>query len=121
MTDLTYIIGVLLSVFVGAGFGFAAHFARAHFTTYPERVTGNDWMDDAMSNNDIVFESQVVGAKWDDNGFWDADSNRNLIYYVATCAAAPVMAGIWFWSDRVQVVGAFCHTAMGLGLTPPMC
>jgi hypothetical protein len=121
MTTVTYLFLWLLALLLSAFIGFVAHFARAHLSYLPERVTGNDWIDDAMSNNDIVFESKVIGAKWDDNGFWDADSNRNLIYYMLSFMAVTAAVGLWFFPDRVAVVTGVCKVSSHFGITPLFC
>jgi hypothetical protein len=121
VVSLSYILLATLAVFVSAAAGFVAHHVRSHFTYSPERITDIDIVDQALSGEDILFESQVVGAKWDDNGYWDVDSNRNLIYYMASFAGMTLLASLWFWPDRVKLVGQFCTFMSWVGLSSPLC
>jgi hypothetical protein len=122
---LTYIAFIFLAAIIGAGFGFAGHFARAHFTYSPEQVfdggLASDITNDMLSSHDLTFEKHVVGAEWDDNGFWDADSNRNLIYYMTSGFAAPIIIGIMFWHERATLVKGACDGLLSIGIHSPLC
>jgi hypothetical protein len=121
MTSIAYILLLVIALMFSVAAGFIAHHVRAHFTFSPERVTGSDVFDQALSGEDILFESQVVGAQWDENGFWDVNSNRNLIYYVVSLAGATLLAWLWFWPDRAKIVGLFCKFTTLIGLDSPLC
>jgi hypothetical protein len=58
----------------------------------------------------------MVGAEWDDAGFWAPDSVRNFIYYVASGFSAPLLLGVGFWSLRTEIVTVICS-----GLPSPIC
>lgn len=125
MDSFAYIAFIFVGSVLGAGLGVVAHFARAHLSAYPEQVIdggiGADIANDMMSSHDIVFEKHVVGAEWDDMGFWDGDSLRNLAYYTISGALAPVVLGLVFWSARTTVVAAVCQALTGVGLDSPVC
>jgi hypothetical protein len=120
MTTFAYLFFVFVASLLGALLGAAGHFARAHFTYFPEDTgLGEPW--DGLLRDDYQFEKHVIGAKWDDNGFWDADSNRNLIYYVVSGFITPPVIGFIFWSYREDTVGVICRGFTSIGLTPLIC
>ncbi len=125
MVTFGYLVFVFMAAMFGAVLGFIGHFARAHFTYTPEEVfsggTLSDLANDLLSSNGTTFEKHVIGAEWDDNGFWDADSNRNLVYYVASGFIAPLFIGVLFWPDRAKLVGAACAGLLKIGLHSPLC
>ena len=49
---------------------------------------------DTLTRDNYQFEKHVVGAEWDDAGFWAPDSVRNFIYYVASGFAGPLLLGL---------------------------
>ena len=118
MTDLAYIGFVLaLSVF-GALLGIVAHFWRAHATRFPEDLGLGEPLN-MLTRDNYVVEKYVVEAEWNDAGYWDGESVRNMIFYVAGGAAAPLILGFAFWSQRHELVTAACQGLTSLGLTPP--
>jgi hypothetical protein len=120
MDAIAYICFVLIASLFGTIFGVLAHYARAHFTYYPEDLgLGEPW--DTLTRDNYGFEKHVIGAKWDDNGFWDVDSNRNLIYYAVSGFATPLLFGVMFFSYRTEVVDLSCRGFSLLGLTPIVC
>ncbi len=125
MVTVNYIFLVSVAAVVGAILGFFGHFARAHLTYTPEKLMdgglGADIFNDMFSSHSTTFEKHVIGAEWDDNGFWDDASNRNLIYYVISGFVAPLIAGAIFWPNRALLVNMTCQGMLHLGLHPPLC
>lgn len=120
MIDMAYIAFVLaLSVF-GALFGILAHYWRAHATVFPEDLGLGEPLN-MLTRDDYAVEKYVVEAEWDDAGYWDGESIRNVIYYIAGGAVAPLILGLAFWSDRQLLVTGACQGLQSLGLTPPLC
>ncbi len=120
MYGFAYICFVLIASLFGGVFGVLAHFARSHFTYLPEDLDlGEPW--DTLFRDDYAFEKHVIGAKWNDNGFWDADSNRNLIYYAVSGFATPLVFGFMFWTERVAFVEFSCKGFDAIGMTPIVC
>jgi membrane protease YdiL (CAAX protease family) len=68
-----------------------------------------------------MFEEHIVGAKWDENGHWDPNNNRNLLYYLITGFMLPLIFGIIFWGHRSEIVAKACHSLQATGLHPPLC
>jgi hypothetical protein len=120
VVTFAYVCFVLIATLLAVPLGVAAHYARAHFTYFPEDLgLGEPW--DTLTRDDFAFEKHVVGAKWDDNGFWDVHSNRNLIYYMISFAAIPLVTGVIFFSEREYVVEWSCHGLIAIGLAPIVC
>jgi hypothetical protein len=125
MTTLAYISFVFVAAFIGAALGCLGHFARAHFTATPEKIFEGGLIaniaNDFLSPHSTMIEEHVVGAEWDDNGFWDAESNRNLVYYIISGFAGPIIFGFIFWSERAKIVEAICKGSLAIGLHSPFC
>jgi hypothetical protein len=125
MVTVNYIVFVFVAAVVGSFLGFCGHFARAHLTYTPEELfdggVGTDLINDMFSAHSLTFEKHVIGAKWDANGYWDSENNRNLIYYCVSGFVAPIIIGALFWSDRAKLMSAVCHGLLKTGLHPPLC
>ncbi len=120
MATFAYLAIVLSLVVLGALLGIAAHYWRAHATPYAEDLGLGEPLN-TMTRDDYQWEKHVVGAEWDDAGFWAADSVRNLLYYMGSGALAPLLFGVAFWGQRQELVGAFCATLRSVGLNSPLC
>lgn len=125
MIDLAYIFFVVAATVLGGIIGFAMLFARANFGR-PEKLFDDedllsDVLNGAMGDRDYIFEKHVVGAKWDEGGYWDQLSNRNLIYMVLGGLSVPLMLGIFLWPLRDQIVLVTCSGLVRIGLHSPLC
>jgi hypothetical protein len=120
MVTFAYFCFVFIASLVGVPLGVLVHYARAHFTYFPEDLGLGEPLD-SLLRDDYAFEKYVVGAKWDDNGFWDVDSNRNLAYYAISGFALPLIFGAMFFPYRAQIVAFTCHGFNAIGLTPIVC
>ncbi len=120
MIATAYLFLIFVASLFGLVIGVLSHYARAHFTYLPEDLgLGEPW--DTLTRNDYGFEKHVIGAEWDDNGFWDSDSNRNLAYYAISGFAMPLVLGLVFWSERASIVAVTCSGLNALGLSPLIC
>ncbi len=120
MAEIAYIAFVLAFTVLGAFAGILAHFWRAHAKMFPEDL-GLGEPFNTLTREDYQWEKYVVGAEWDDAGYWAPDSIRNLIYYVASGAAAPLLFGAVFWGERDEAVKLVCQLAAAAGLQSPLC
>jgi hypothetical protein len=120
MTDTAYIAFVLSVSLLGGVIGIAGHFWRAHATYFPEDLGLGEPLN-MLTRDDYIVEKYVADAEWDDAGYWDPDSLRNLIYYIVCGALGPLVAGAALWSERALLVTAACQGLTTLGLTPPLC
>ncbi len=119
MADLAYIGFVLAFAVFGAIGGLIAHFARS-LSYVPEDLGLGEPLN-TLTRDDYQYEKYVVGAEWDDNGYWDGGSPRNLIYYMASGFALPIILGALLWSSRYDLVAQLCMLLAGAGLNPPLC
>ena len=120
MTSFVYLCFVFAAAVFGGLLGIAGHYWRAHATMYAEDLGFNEPLN-TLTRDDYQWERYVVGAEWDDAGFWAADSVRNLLYYVLSGVAVPMFFGLIFWGQRGEIVGAVCEMLTRLGLTSPIC
>lgn len=120
MTDYAYLSFVFAGCVAGTLLGIVAHYWRAHATMYAEDLGLGEPLD-TLTRDNYQFERHVIGAEWDDAGFWAADSIRNLLYYMASGFIVPLVLGFVLWGERDVVVAGICHGLTGIGLTPPLC
>lgn len=120
MAGWVYIAFVFAGTVLGAFLGAAAHFWRAHATMYAEDLGLGEPLN-TMTREDYQWEKHVVGAEWDDAGFWAAGSVRNLAYYILSGMGTALLLGLAFWPQRIEIVGALCQALGSLGLKSPVC
>ncbi|MFO1122117.1 MAG: hypothetical protein U1F47_07355 [Hyphomicrobiales bacterium] len=120
MTELAFLGFVFTGCIVGTLLGIFAHYWRAHATMFAEDLGLGEPLD-TLTRDDYQFEKNVVGAEWDDAGFWAADSVRNLVYYMSSGFLVPLFLGLALWGQREAVVTALCTGLTGVGLAPPLC
>jgi hypothetical protein len=120
MTSFAYICFVFAAAVIGALLGGIGHFWRAHATRFAEDLGLGEPLN-TLTRDNYQFEKYVVGAEWDDAGFWAAGSVRNLIYYVASGFSTPLVLGFVFWEQRHEIVQAVCGGLANIGLNSPLC
>ena len=125
MVDLAYVFFVGAATLLGGVIGFVAHFARANFSRPEKIIDDDDFLSDvlngAMGDRDYMFEKHVVGAKWDEGGYWDEYSTRNLLYMVLGGLGTPLLLGIILWPERTNIVAVACSSLLNIGLHSPLC
>ncbi len=120
MVTLAYIAFVVAIAILGGLVGIVAHYWRAHATMYAEDLGLGEPLN-TLTRDDYQWEKHVIGAEWDDAGFWAADSVRNLLYYMATGVGIPLLIGAMLWDQRNELVGALCTGLAQQGLNSPLC
>lgn len=120
MADLAYIAFVAAFSVLGALLGIAAHFWRAHARMIPEDLGLGEPLN-TLTRDDYQWERHVVGAEWDDAGYWDPGSVRNLVYYMAYGGGTPLLLGAALWGQRHDLVAGLCQLLAQSGLSPPLC
>ena len=125
MVDLAYIFFVCAATVLGGFLGFVSHFARSNLSGPEKLFSDDDLMSDVLNNSlgdrNYIFEKHVVNAKWDDGGYWDELSNRNLIYMVLGGVLPPLILGAMLWPYREHIVIATCSGLAHIGLHSPLC
>ncbi len=108
MASWALYVFLFILTLLGGVIGLGLHYWRASFSLYPEELSGNLFIDSMMSNEHLLFEKHIVNAKWDDNGYWDIYSFRNMIYYFAFGASVPLVLALFDW-DIIRMIGnGFC-------------
>ena len=120
MTEIAFLSFIFAGCVAGTLLGIAAHYWRAHATMYAEDLGLGEPLD-TLTRENYQFEKHVIGADWDDAGFWAADSVRNLFYYMASGFVVPLILGFALWGQRDVVVIGVCQGLIGIGLSPPLC
>jgi hypothetical protein len=120
MVSTAYILFVAGFSVAGGLLGIAAHFWRAHAIMYPEDLGFGEPLN-TLSRDDYQWEKHVVGAEWDDAGYWDPGSVPNLLYYMISGFGAPLVAGLVLWTEREPLVGLVCDGLLKIGLQSPLC
>lgn len=120
MVTTAYILFVLSFAVLGGLFGILAHYWRAHATLYAEDLGLGEPLN-TLTRDDYQWEKHVVGAEWDDAGFWRSDSVRNLLYYMAMGFFTPILVGFFLWDQRADMVGMVCRGLIKAGLNSPFC
>ena len=121
MADWALYIFLFILTLLGGVLGFCMHYWRSNFSTYPEELTDNSLIDGFLTGQDMVFEKRVIGAKWDDNGYWDVYSFRNMIYYVCSFAVIPLIAALYDWRILKYVGDSFCAFMAAHGIHSLLC
>lgn len=120
MVETAYIAFVFLATLIGLFIGVILHFWRAHATYFPEDLDLGETAN-ILTRDDYLTEKYVVGAEWNEIGYWDGDSVRNLVYYALSSALVPALVGLALWGERTVVVDATCKALTAAGLAPPLC
>ena len=111
MTGFVYICFVLAASVVGALLGGLGHFWRAHATMFAEDLGLGEPLD-TLTRDNYQFEKHVVGAEWDDAGFWAPDSIRNFIYYVASGFAGRCSLALASGASAVKSLEQFAAACL---------
>lgn len=121
MVQFAYLSFIFAATVLGTLLGIVAHFWRAHATPYAEKLFDDGDFANELFIDNYMAEKYVVGAEWDDAGFWAADSVRNLVYYAISGALVPVLLGAALWDRQTEIVGAVCAGLTATGLHSPLC
>jgi hypothetical protein len=120
MVETAYIAFVFVATLIGVFLGAILHFWRAHATYFPEDLDLGENIN-ILTRDNYLVEKYVANAEWNEAGYWDGDSVRNLAYYAITGALGPIIIGVALWGERALVVDTTCQVLTAAGLTPPLC
>jgi hypothetical protein len=99
--------------------GFALHWMRANASPYPEQVDSDDIVLRAATRplSELLEESH----KYDDYGFWEYFSLRNLKFCLWV-GVSGVLGAVYFGaSGHAAARDGVCHVAAKFGLVPLFC
>jgi hypothetical protein len=105
---------------LGLMLGVAAHWWKANADPYPDILDK-----DAPALNIALTEHTMVnhalGHRYDDAGFWEYYSLRNLFYYVA-CSVIGVLVAVYATAEgHAAARVGFCNVTGFFGMTPIFC
>lgn len=114
MVTANYLL--MLGVFsaLAAVLGFATHTGHSYLAIWPDLYW--KWQLRARSP-----EGRYAWADYDEEGFWEFASMRNVLLYVGTNLAMVWGFGFWFWDRQEQALAAVCSGFRYIGTTPLFC
>jgi hypothetical protein len=111
-----WFIGTLFAFLLGL----ASHYWHAYLQAYPDKlVDGYRWRDHAF--NALFSQNYVWYGHYDENGWWEYYSLRNLTIHTAIPTLLAATYGAYCWSDRASVVAEACKGFGRFGLVPIFC
>ncbi len=120
-----YLVSLALLVPIGAFAGYISHLIRANFTPHPERLLEERGLVSTLFNDWVSRESLVIdrllGGEWDEMGYWDAYSTRNILLYVIPGAIIPLILGVILFPQHAEITGSVCQVMRDFNLDPPLC
>jgi hypothetical protein len=112
------ILEFLALTVAGAILGILAHVAKSHMDPFPDQIFDKgDPLNVIVPDYDML--NLAVGNEYDDAGYWEYLSLRNLLTYV-------LLSVLTVWTLRYLVGGIvfrdeLCREIMRIGLTPLFC
>ena len=93
---------------LGLMLGFAAHWWKAHADPYPDILDkDNPALNIALTEHSVV--NYALDHRYDDAGFWDYYSLKNLAFYVA-CGLLAVLVPVYATAEGHALARAdFCN------------
>lgn len=110
-------IAVSIYTVLAIAVGFFGHFWKSNFDSMPDRWSGNEAID--MLTTEHSLDKKMFGVEYNDNGFWQWHSLRNIAYYVTGSVSA-----VWLF---IAVTGLqestrfLCTALQALGQNPLFC
>ena len=105
---------------IGLVLGFAGHWWKSHADPYPDILD----KDSPMLNialTEHTIENHVLEHRYDDAGFWEYYSLRNLFWYLSGGVGGTLFA-VYATAEGHQVArGGLCAAAAFIKLTPIFC
>ena len=120
-----YLVSMALLVPIGAFAGYISHLVRANFKPHPERLLEERGLVSTLFNDWVSSESLIIdrllGGEWNDMGYWDAYSTRNILLYVIPGAIVPLICGVILFPQHAEITGQACQFMRAISLDPPLC
>lgn len=111
---------LLCWVTLGLVLGFALHWWKAHADRFPDQLDKDDpLLNMALTEYSVV--NYVADSRYDDVGYWEYYSLRNLFLYVAL-ALLVVLVPVYATAEgHAHARGALCSVANVVKLKPIFC
>jgi hypothetical protein len=105
---------------LGLLLGFAGHWWKSHADPYPDILDkDNPALNIALTEHTMV--NYALDHRYDDAGFWEYYSLRNLLFYVST-GVVGVWVLVYATADgHAAARAAFCNVTGFFGMTPIFC
>jgi hypothetical protein len=71
--------------------------------------------------NEVLSPKYVFWGDYDENGWWEFYSLRNLMTHAIVPVLVVLITGAAFWGERTSVVNEVCQSAYRIGLHPRLC
>ena len=117
MMSFNQLIAVFIYTVLAVIAGFFFHFWKSNFDPMPDRWSGNEAID--MLTTEHSLDKKMFGTEYNDNGFWQWHSLRNIAYYVLTTVAA-----VWLFIAATGLqpsTDLLCTALKTLGQKPLFC
>ncbi len=105
---------------IGLVLGFAGHWWKSNADPYPDILDKDSPMLNIALTEHTV-ENYVLGHRYDDAGFWEYYSLRNLFWYLSGGVGGTLLA-VYATAEGHQVArGGLCAVAGFVKMTPLFC
>jgi hypothetical protein len=104
----------------GVVLGAALHWWKSHADPYPDIMDKDDPGLNLVVGQ-YTIENYIADSKYDEAGFWEYHSIRNLIFYVGAALAA-VLGSVYATTDgHAYARDTLCTIARAIRLNPIFC
>ncbi len=120
MVTFSYLVMWFFAFVFAFLFGVFSHWVHANFQPYPDKLFdgggASDW-----ALNEMMSPKYRAWGEYDEAGWWEFDSWRNLATHVVPPMLLVLLTGILNWSDRADAVTYVCERAAAFGLLTRVC
>lgn len=105
---------------IGLALGFAGHWWKSNADAYPDILDkDNPALNIALTEHTV--ENYALGHRYDDAGYWDYYSLKNLSWYLSGGVGGMLLAVYGTSEGHATAKGALCVAAKAITLTPLFC
>lgn len=105
---------------LGLALGFAGHWLKSNADPYPDILDKDQPMLNIALTEHTV-ENYVLDHRYDDAGYWEYYSLRNLLWYVSGGVGGVLLAVYSTTEGHAIARGGFCAAAGAIKLIPVFC
>lgn len=111
-----WFVALVAGILAGCG----THYWHAFLVRHPDKLfEGYRWRDHLL--NGALSSRYEWWADYDEDGWWEFYSLKNLAYHMIVPVGAAILFGLVFWSQRADVVRSVCRSLGTIGLSPLFC